>query len=143
MLAALLALGASAAYFGWHIAFELIAPEINAGMEASSTQWTIVVTPTQASTVSDAQKVIERSGGTAAVQKAFSSSNNYKAFTNKLNALVQTIKAGNFADAQDKIQNDLLKRVVQWVTMDPGVKAKLEAQLQYINNELGQLQSKQ
>jgi len=35
--------GASAAYFGWHVVFELIAPEINAGMEASSTKWTIVV----------------------------------------------------------------------------------------------------
>jgi hypothetical protein len=113
------------------------------GKLVATPQWSIVVTPTQASIVTDAQKVIERSGGTTAVQKAFSSSNNYKAFTNKLNALVQTIKAGNFADAQDKIQNDLLKRVVQWVTKDPDVKAKLEAQLQYIYNELGQLQAKQ
>lgn len=39
-----LTVGASAAYFGWHVVFELIAPGINAGMEASSTQWLIVVT---------------------------------------------------------------------------------------------------
>jgi NAD(P)H-quinone oxidoreductase subunit 5 len=38
-----LTLGASAAYFGWHVAFELLAPKINAGTEASSTKWTIVV----------------------------------------------------------------------------------------------------
>ncbi len=38
------ALAASAAYVGWHIVFELLAPEINAGMEASTTEWTIVVT---------------------------------------------------------------------------------------------------
>jgi NAD(P)H-quinone oxidoreductase subunit 5 len=36
-------LGASAAYFGWHVVFELIAPEINAGLEASPTKWLIVV----------------------------------------------------------------------------------------------------
>jgi NAD(P)H-quinone oxidoreductase subunit 5 len=42
-IAALFTLGASAAYFGWHVVFELIAPEINAGMEASSTKWAIVV----------------------------------------------------------------------------------------------------
>jgi NAD(P)H-quinone oxidoreductase subunit 5 len=41
--AAVFALGASAAYFGWHVAFELIAPEINAGVEASPTRWLIVV----------------------------------------------------------------------------------------------------
>lgn len=44
MLTALFTLGASAAYFGWHVVFELLAPEINAGMEASATKWTIVVT---------------------------------------------------------------------------------------------------
>jgi NAD(P)H-quinone oxidoreductase subunit 5 len=43
MIAAVFALGASAAYFGWHVVFELLAPEINAGMEASPTKWTIVV----------------------------------------------------------------------------------------------------
>jgi NAD(P)H-quinone oxidoreductase subunit 5 len=43
VLAALFTIGASAAYFGWHAAFELIAPQINAGMEASSTKWIIVV----------------------------------------------------------------------------------------------------
>jgi NAD(P)H-quinone oxidoreductase subunit 5 len=43
-ITALLALGAAAAYFGWHVGFELIAPEINAGVEASATKWTIVVT---------------------------------------------------------------------------------------------------
>ena len=43
-IAALFAVGASAAYFGFHVVFELIAPEINAGTEASTTQWTIVVT---------------------------------------------------------------------------------------------------
>ncbi len=44
MIAAVFTLGASAAYFGWHVVFELLAPEINAGMEASATKWTIVVT---------------------------------------------------------------------------------------------------
>jgi NAD(P)H-quinone oxidoreductase subunit 5 len=33
---------ASLAYFGWHVAFELIAPQINAGLEASSLKWTVV-----------------------------------------------------------------------------------------------------
>jgi NAD(P)H-quinone oxidoreductase subunit 5 len=42
-IAAMFALGASAAYFGWHVVFELLAPGINAGMEASKTQWMIVV----------------------------------------------------------------------------------------------------
>jgi NAD(P)H-quinone oxidoreductase subunit 5 len=41
-LSLLFALGASTAYFGFHFVFELIAPQINAGMEASSFQWTIV-----------------------------------------------------------------------------------------------------
>lgn len=43
VIATLFALGASAAYFGWHIGFEVIAPEINAGIETSSLKWTIVV----------------------------------------------------------------------------------------------------
>jgi NAD(P)H-quinone oxidoreductase subunit 5 len=43
VIAAAFAAGASAAYFGWHIVFELIAPEINAGVEASPTKWSIVV----------------------------------------------------------------------------------------------------
>ena len=43
-IAAMFTLGASAAYFGWHVLFELLAPEINAGMEASPAKWTIVVT---------------------------------------------------------------------------------------------------
>jgi len=43
MLAALFMVGATAAYFGWHIIFELAAPSINAGIETSSTKWTIVV----------------------------------------------------------------------------------------------------
>ena len=42
VIAALFTLGASAAYFGWHVVFELLAPQINAGMETSTTQWTIV-----------------------------------------------------------------------------------------------------
>jgi NAD(P)H-quinone oxidoreductase subunit 5 len=44
LIAAVFTLGASTAYFGWHVVFELLAPEINAAMEASSTKWTIVVT---------------------------------------------------------------------------------------------------
>jgi NAD(P)H-quinone oxidoreductase subunit 5 len=43
MIAALFTLGASVAYFGWHVIFELLAPEINAGMEASATKWMIVL----------------------------------------------------------------------------------------------------
>jgi NAD(P)H-quinone oxidoreductase subunit 5 len=42
-LAALLTVGASASYFAWHMLFEVIAPEINAGMEASDLKWQIVV----------------------------------------------------------------------------------------------------
>ena len=42
-IAALFIIGASAAYFGWHVVFELVAPEINAGIEASELKWTIVV----------------------------------------------------------------------------------------------------
>lgn len=43
MLAGLLAIGASAAYFGWHVVFELMAPSINAGLEESHLKWQIVV----------------------------------------------------------------------------------------------------
>lgn len=43
VIAILFTIGASAAYFGWHIVFELISPEINAGMEASETRWLIVI----------------------------------------------------------------------------------------------------
>jgi NAD(P)H-quinone oxidoreductase subunit 5 len=43
MLAALFAVGASAAYFGWHVVFEVMAPWINAGPETSSLKWSIVV----------------------------------------------------------------------------------------------------
>ncbi len=44
VIAAAFTVGASAAYFGWHVVFELLAPQINSGAETSSTQWTIVVT---------------------------------------------------------------------------------------------------
>jgi len=43
LLAALFTAGASAAYFGWHVVFELLAPEINAGRSESSLRWSIVV----------------------------------------------------------------------------------------------------
>lgn len=43
VIALVFTFGASAAYFGWHVAFELISPQINAGMEASETKWLIVV----------------------------------------------------------------------------------------------------
>jgi NAD(P)H-quinone oxidoreductase subunit 5 len=42
-LAALFILGACAAYFGWHVIFELTAPSINAGVETSALKWQIVV----------------------------------------------------------------------------------------------------
>lgn len=42
--ALLFTLGASAAYFGWHILFEMLSPQINAGVETSNTKWTIVIT---------------------------------------------------------------------------------------------------
>jgi NAD(P)H-quinone oxidoreductase subunit 5 len=35
--------GASAAYFGWHVVFEALAPSINAGAPTSPFKWTIVV----------------------------------------------------------------------------------------------------
>ncbi len=43
MLAALFTIGASAAYFGWHVLFELVAPQINAGHTESELKWMIVV----------------------------------------------------------------------------------------------------
>ncbi len=43
LLASLFAIGASAAYFGWHVVFELLAPEINAGITTSALKWDIVV----------------------------------------------------------------------------------------------------
>ncbi len=42
-LAALFTVGASSSYFGWHVVFEEIAPEISAVTPTSSLQWTIVV----------------------------------------------------------------------------------------------------
>jgi NAD(P)H-quinone oxidoreductase subunit 5 len=42
MIATLFTVGASAAYFGWHVAFEAIAPSIQPET-ASNTQWSIVV----------------------------------------------------------------------------------------------------
>ena len=42
-LAALLTLGASAAYFGWHIAFDLLAPWIDATGATSDLKWSIVI----------------------------------------------------------------------------------------------------
>ena len=36
-------LGATVAYFGWHVVFELIAPEVNAGFETSPFKWNVVV----------------------------------------------------------------------------------------------------
>jgi NAD(P)H-quinone oxidoreductase subunit 5 len=43
LIAMLFALGASAAYFGWHIGFDFVAPEVNAGIETSAFKWNIVV----------------------------------------------------------------------------------------------------
>ncbi len=43
MLAALLTLGASASYFGWHVVFEHIAPLISTSTSASTAKWSIVV----------------------------------------------------------------------------------------------------
>jgi NAD(P)H-quinone oxidoreductase subunit 5 len=43
MIAALFTVGASAAYFGWHILFELVAPEINGAHVESTLAWEIVV----------------------------------------------------------------------------------------------------
>ena len=43
LLAALLTMGASASYFGWHVVFEELAPSIHAGTAASTFKWSIVV----------------------------------------------------------------------------------------------------
>ncbi len=43
LIALVFTAGATTAYFGWHVVFELIAPQINGGLEASSSKWTIVV----------------------------------------------------------------------------------------------------
>jgi NAD(P)H-quinone oxidoreductase subunit 5 len=43
LLAALVTVGASASYFGWHVMFELAAPSINAGFSTSDLKWQIVV----------------------------------------------------------------------------------------------------
>ena len=43
VLAMLLALGASAAYVGWHLLFDLLAPWIDATEETSTLKWSIVV----------------------------------------------------------------------------------------------------
>lgn len=43
VLAALFTFGASAAYFGWHVVFEEIAPLLAAGTEMSPLKWRIVV----------------------------------------------------------------------------------------------------
>jgi len=42
-LVALFTLGASAAYFGWHMMFEEVAPQISSILPASELQWQIVV----------------------------------------------------------------------------------------------------
>ncbi len=42
-LAAILTVGATAAYFGWHVLFELAAPSINFGFSTSDFKWQIVV----------------------------------------------------------------------------------------------------
>jgi len=39
----LFTVGASAAYFGWHMIFELLEHDINGGITTSSLKWTIVV----------------------------------------------------------------------------------------------------
>jgi len=43
LIAVVFALGATVAYFGWHLVFELISPQINAGFETSPFKWNIVV----------------------------------------------------------------------------------------------------
>jgi NAD(P)H-quinone oxidoreductase subunit 5 len=43
MIAIGFTLGATAAYFGWHVVFELMAPQLDAGFETSSLKWTVVV----------------------------------------------------------------------------------------------------
>jgi NAD(P)H-quinone oxidoreductase subunit 5 len=43
LIALIFTAGASAAYFGWHVVFELLSPQINAGLETSSFKWNVVV----------------------------------------------------------------------------------------------------
>jgi NAD(P)H-quinone oxidoreductase subunit 5 len=43
LIAMMFMFAASAAYFGWHIAFEFLAPQLNAGVETSQLKWNIVV----------------------------------------------------------------------------------------------------
>lgn len=43
LLAALFTVGASAAYFGWHVVFEELAPMLSAGTAMSSFKWNVVV----------------------------------------------------------------------------------------------------
>jgi NAD(P)H-quinone oxidoreductase subunit 5 len=43
LLTALLTIGASASYFGWHVLFDLMAPAINPAVATSSFMWSVVV----------------------------------------------------------------------------------------------------
>jgi NAD(P)H-quinone oxidoreductase subunit 5 len=43
LIALAFTLGASAAYFGWHVGFELLAPQVDYGFEASPFMWNVVV----------------------------------------------------------------------------------------------------
>jgi NAD(P)H-quinone oxidoreductase subunit 5 len=43
LIAGLFTFGAAAAYFGWHVLFELVAPYVDAGFETSAMMWQIVV----------------------------------------------------------------------------------------------------
>lgn len=85
----------------------------------------------------DVTEIVERAGGATTVSAAFAKMNNYNTYVKKLNALANTIEAGNYAEAQAKIQKDLMKSDTQWVTKNPDVKAALDAELQDIYNELG------
>ncbi len=67
----------------------------------------------------------------------FTSKQNYQAYANKLNALAQTIKTGNYIGAQAAITNDLMKRNAQW-GKDP---AKLNAALTGFTSDLAVLQA--
>ncbi|MGZ4936680.1 MAG: hypothetical protein ACXV4C_09065 [Halobacteriota archaeon] len=55
----------------------------------------------------------------------FNTAQNYNAYVNKLSALADLIAAGDYADAQAKIGNDLLKRNDQWGA-NPGAFAPLD-----------------
>lgn len=43
IIAAVFAVGASGAYFGWHVVFEMIAPSINSGLSESDGKWSVVI----------------------------------------------------------------------------------------------------